>query len=506
MSEVKLLLGDSRELLKTLADNSLSCVICDPPYALVSIGKRFGKDGSAPAQFGTNGAYQRASAGFMGAKWDTGEVAFDPAFWNEVMRVIKPGGYLAAFGGSRSYHRLACAIEDAGWEIRDSIGYGHAPPILAWNYGSGFPKSHNISKSLDRMAGVEREVVGKRHEKYNTANGSTFGGSVPLAEHWNDLTVPSTDAAKEHEGKGTALKPSWEPICIARKPLSESSVAANCLRWGTGGINIDACRVGLNGEARPTGSGGPSLTVYEVGAIQPGRSGGNGGNETPEQGRWPPNVLLDSAMAQEMDKQSGQRPAGGKVKGHEPSHTGDNGIYGHFGRVENIPFTDSGGASRFFPILDYGPEDEQGWPDDVVPFFYTAKPAQSERNAGCDDLRQITPEEMTGRTAGSPGVGVSLTVSHNQSGTSGSARGNSHPTVKPVSVLKWLAALLCPPGGTILDPFAGSGSMGMAAINLNLGYIGMERETDYFRIGEARLKHAQGRTGLFADDEQEEAR
>ena len=446
MSEVKLLLGDSRELLKTLADNSLSCVICDPPYALVSIGKRFGKDGSAPAQFGTNGAYQRASAGFMGAKWDTGEVAFDPAFWNEVMRVIKPGGYLAAFGGSRSYHRLACAIEDAGWEIRDSIGYGHAPPILAWNYGSGFPKSHNISKSLDRMAGVEREVVGKRHEKYNTANGSTFGGSVPLAEHWNDLTVPSTDAAKEHEGKGTALKPSWEPICIARKPLSESSVAANCLRWGTGGINIDACRI--EGTWNPTpartfasGAGGmmtssrEDVTSERSGIIQ----------QSHPQGRWPANVIFSPEAAAELDRQSGQGQSGLATSGE--SKPGQIFGFGNDRGTEPRGYGDTGGASRF---------------------FFIAKPSQAERCAGLDD-------------------------------------GNPHPTVKPMELFSYLIQLVTPPGGTVLDPFTGSGSSGMAAVNGGFGFIGMEMEADYFQVGQARIRHSKGETGLFADDEKETA-
>jgi DNA modification methylase len=144
--------GDSREVLKGFADASIDSVVCDPPYALVSIGKRFGAENAAPAKAGKSGAYARASAGFMGQKWDTGETAFDPEFWVEVLRVLKPGGHLIAFSGTRTYHRLACAIEDAGFEMRD---------MIAWLYGSGFPKSHDVSKGIDKAAGAEREVVGQ---------------------------------------------------------------------------------------------------------------------------------------------------------------------------------------------------------------------------------------------------------------------------------------------------------------------------------------------------------
>ncbi len=166
--------GDSREVLKGLPDSSIDSVVCDPPYALVSIGKRFGSETAAPAKAGKTGAYQRASAGFMGKKWDTGETAFDPAFWAEVLRVLKPGGHLIAFGGTRTYHRLVCAIEDGGFEIRD---------MTAWLYGSGSPKSHNVSKAIDKAAGLTREVVGTR------ASAGGRGGSTASQSCRSDRSV-----------------------------------------------------------------------------------------------------------------------------------------------------------------------------------------------------------------------------------------------------------------------------------------------------------------------------
>ncbi len=220
--------GDCRDVVRELADCSIDACVTDPPYSLVSIQKRFGKPGSAPAKEGRDGLYRRASAGFMGQQWDTGEVAFDPAFWSEVLRVLKPGGHLVAFGGTRTYHRLACAIEDAGFEIRDQIG---------WCFGSGFPKSHNMG-----------------------------------------------------DGRGTALKPAWEPICLARKPLV-GTVAENVLAHGTGAINIDGCRVEIaaDDDAGSWGKGRSQGSCWS-----PGRK--NGGSE-PEgsrhpSGRWPANVIL----------------------------------------------------------------------------------------------------------------------------------------------------------------------------------------------------------------------
>ena len=266
------------ELLKMDADSIDSCVT-DPPYHLTSIVKRFGAAGAAPAK--GNPIYERSSRGFMGKQWDGGDIASRIETWAAVYRVLKPGGYLLAFGGTRTYHRMACAIEDAGFEIRDRIRYECSPgtkygPLfnslspeqagavmemlndqnglgseLAWEYGSGFPKSHDVSKGLDRMAGVEREIIGttaRRVGHGETRRVDGLCGGPAFRENPNQpgnlLTAPATDAARKWSGWGTALKPAHEPICVARKPLSEKTIAANVLRHGCGGINVDGCRVG----------------------------------------------------------------------------------------------------------------------------------------------------------------------------------------------------------------------------------------------------------------------
>ena len=231
--------ADNREVLATLADNSIDAVVTDPPYALVSIQKRFGKPGAAPAK---GDVYARASAGFMGKQWDTGEVAFAEEFWAQVWRVLKPGGHLVAFSGTRTYHRMVVAIEDAGFEIRDQ---------LAWVYGSGFPKSHDVAKGIDKHLGFERAKVRVRAPKNppNLVGGIGKGGSRPwvekaLEQGFHEAASPeaASPEAAIWSGYGTALKPSWEPICLARKPM-DGTVAENVLRWGVGALNIDGCRI-----------------------------------------------------------------------------------------------------------------------------------------------------------------------------------------------------------------------------------------------------------------------
>lgn len=235
--------GDCRETLAALPDNCIDSFVTDPPYHLTSVVKRFGADDSAPAQFGTDGVFARASRGFMGKQWDGGDIAFQPALWVEVLRVLKPGGHVAAFGASRGYHRMACAIEDAGFEIRDS---------LMWIYGTGFPKSHDVSKGIDKAAGAERSKI--RVDASEVRNPKATGGGRDEMEgatrpwieeamqrgfHEKDSDIAATEAAAEWQGWGTALKPAFEPIVLARKPLSEGTVAANVLRWRTGAINVD---------------------------------------------------------------------------------------------------------------------------------------------------------------------------------------------------------------------------------------------------------------------------
>lgn len=289
-----LLHDDCRRVLANMADNTVDSVVCDPPYHLTSIVRRFGP-GQAPAQFGTDGAYARASRGFMGQTWDGGDIAFDPTLWAEVLRVLKPGGHLLAFSGTRTYHRMAVAIEDAGFEIRD---------MLAWLYGSGFPKSHDFA--AESKAGGVRVLSPE------------FVGHV-MAEGW-----------------GTAVKPALEPICFARKPLV-GTVAANVLEWGVGGLNIDGCRVEAPDESTAHVSG---ANVGVFGADNR-RGMVRGGNTA---GRFPANVLHDGSdevvalFPREAGGGFGKR--GGRVGGvHE---------YGLAATMETVGYGDQGSAARFF--------------------------------------------------------------------------------------------------------------------------------------------------------------
>lgn len=329
--------GDSRDVLKTLADASVDSVVTDPPYSLVSIQKRFGKPGSAPAQEGRDGLYRRASAGFMGKTWDTGETAFDPEFWREVYRVLKPGGHLIAFSGTRTYHRMTCAIEDAGFEIRDQIG---------WLYGSGFPKSHDVSKGIDKARGTKGKFGARKPNVHSRGDHQLHEG---WRRPWMDDPeavnnsgreyIPATDAAREWQGWGTALKPAWEPICLARKPLS-GTVAETVLEHGTGALNIDGCRV-ETGDAWTPSTRGPSDSIGTF----------RTGSRTTEQhalGRWPANVIHDGSeeVLAAFPGEAGQQAP---IRGTEASVPAKGDVV--YGYRERVPFAghgDSGSAARFF--------------------------------------------------------------------------------------------------------------------------------------------------------------
>jgi DNA modification methylase len=423
MNPARILVGDMRQRLRELPDNSVDAVVTDPPYHLVSIVKRFGSATAAPLNNGDeaadrNGPYRRASRGFMGQTWDGGDVAFRPETWAEVLRVLKPGGHLVAFGGTRTYHRLACAIEDSGFELRD---------LVAWLYGSGFPKSHDIAKQIDRAAGAEREVIGRRPDHVISKKWREAEGRTDLPESILSITAPATDEAKAWAGWGTALKPALEPIALARKPLSEKSIAANVLRWGTGALNIEASRIdaetvtGWGGKA----AGGNTWNGDNCGLAKDG-------DPRPAQGRWPANVVHDGS-AEVLDGFPLTPGQGGNVTGEEPSDC-HSGVY-------------SGPRSRFaFPA--------RGDSGSAARFFYCAKASTEDRGDG-----------------------------------------NDHPTVKPVSLLCWLIRLVTPPGGLVLDPFLGSGSVGIAAEVAQSPFIGVELRAEYAAIAERRMKE---RAGLFA--------
>jgi site-specific DNA-methyltransferase (adenine-specific) len=438
MSDVQVLHGDALELLPTLDAASVDAVVTDPPYGLEFMGKdwdRFSVDrrlsgddnypaarptpyGRSTVRFGIGGSYGGDNLGAMHAfqRWCEQWAA-------ECLRVLKPGGYLLAFGGTRTHHRLACAVEDAGFEIRDSI---------AWLYGSGFPKSLDVSKAIDKAAGAEREASGERGntqcsylDRGETCPGHDDAGqSMSGATVHRILTAPATDDARRWSGWGTALKPAHEPIVVARKPLA-GTVAANVLAHGTGGLNIDWCRVGTGEELRrPERRGEGSVggwADYEQG---PGMYG-----TPPGAGRWPPNVVLDEAAAAELDRQSGTLTSGRLDRSRVTAKNGEGWRFNH--EKSGVYEADEGGASRFFPT-----------------FRYQAKAPTHER----------------------PRV-----------------NGTAHPTTKPLDLMRWLVRLVTPPGGVVLDPFAGSGTTGEACIIEGYRCVLIEREADYLPLIRARL-------------------
>lgn len=410
---IRLLHGDMLVELPKLAADSFHAAVTDPPYHLASIVKRFGAEDASPAK--GNDAYIRASKGFMGKQWDGGDIAFRAETWAHVYRVLKPGAFLLAFGGTRNSHRMVCAIEDAGFEIRDS---------LCWLYGSGFPKSHDVSKAIDRAAGAEREVVTQGAAVKRMIPGADQNESGWVKDNGR-LFVPTetraaTNAAHQWSGWGTALKPAHEPICVARKPLSEKSVAANVLRHGSGGINVDACRV--EAVAGDYSTGGVNAHEHSGWGMAPVRT------EQHTLGRWPANVAHDGSteVLAGFPDSNGQA---GAIVGSEPSATGDNGIYGHFDRVGFQPRGDTGSAARF---------------------FYTAKADKSDR------------------------------------------ADSKHPTVKPVDLMRWLVTLVCPPGGQLLDPFAGSGTTGEACMLAGFDCTLIERDSQHAKDIEHRIKRWSG--------------
>jgi len=528
MSEHAIELGDVVEVLKGYADNSFDAVLCDPPYGL----------------------------SFLGKRWD-----YDvpqAALWREVLRVCKPGAALIAFSGTRTYHRTVVQIEDAGWEIRDQ---------LAWMYGSGFPKSLDVSKAIDAAAGATREVIGSKlgrpgmsKDGSNQRSGfdAAFGGD-PSGGMSTDITGPATDAARAWSGYGTALKPAFEPAVLARKPL-EGTVAANVAKWGCGGLAIDACRIGEE----------PISTVCPKTDGRSNSIGKFAGRESSTHaGRWPANVIMDEEAGAALDAQTGDRPGmsgGGKHKaGATPGMFGA--IDGNASHIRG----DNGGASRF---------------------FYTAKSSRRERNAGVEDHRTWESVDLSRETeellrlskgisddttqllsdsewstslcgrlrtdkfqtgfkstietvsslitalrtsnASQPsnirGSILAATRTMQETGSSpvdcaesirllrlsstdvstASAldavnaallqlsevsrkelHGNFHSTVKPIALMQYLARLIMPPSpGAILVPFSGSGSEMIGALAAGWpAVLGIERESEYVEIARRRLAH-----------------
>ena len=376
--------GDNLATLKTYPDNYFDAVVTDPPYGL----------------------------SFMGKKWDYDVPRVE--LWAEVFRVLKPGGHLLAFAGTRTQHRMAVNIEDAGFEIRD---------LIAWVYGSGFPKSLDISKAIDKAAGAEREILNYKNlgagitsfEMGGVNTGKTLNGRDPIkaqkraekAQNY-EITAPATDAAKEWEGWGTALKPALEPITVARKPI-EQTVAANVLKYGTGGLNIDGARVGT--ETIKTNGGDKLPNLYGTfKTIEP----------TEHNGRWPANLIHDGSE----------------------------------------------------DVLNLFPNENE---ETAARFFYCPKASKSERDNG-----------LKGFEAKTAGVGALR-----DGGRESEGRGNFHPTVKPVDLMRYLVKLVTPKGGTVLDPFNGSGTTGVACKLEGFNYVGLEFDPEYCKISRARIQNYQ---------------
>jgi len=403
--------GDCIEVMETLKSFGLQydAVVTDPPYHLASIVKRFGKEGAAPVQEGSDGLFARASKGFMGKDWDGGDISYDPKTWRAAYDVLKPGAHLIAFGGTKSFHRIAVAIEDAGFELRDT---------LMWIYGTGFPKSHDVAKGIDKHLGtpgaiiptgdpVARMIPGADQDR----TGSWIKDNGRLFQPGEYL--PSSTEARVWQGWGTALKPAFEPIIIARRPL-EGTVAQNVLKYGTGAINIDGCRV-EPGE-RVSG-GGRNFDAWREGEGRNDRPDTHGeASVGHDRGRWPANVLHDGSdeVIDAFPIASGQ-VARARTDGVDQN----NNVFGalkHF-TANPEPRGDSGSAARF---------------------FYSAKASAKDR------------------------------------------AGSLHPTVKPVALMQWLIRLVAPPGATILDPFAGSGTTGAAAALEKCRAVLIEKDENYY--------------------------
>ena len=514
----KLIVGDCLDVMRTMEPNSVDAIVCDPPYGL----------------------------SFMGKDWDHGVPGVQ--FWREALRVAKPGAHLLAFGGTRTFHRLAVAIEDAGWEIRDTI---------MWVYGSGFPKSHDVSKAIDREAGA----LGIQSRGANYAGGDYAPRDKRFRSDYGYTFTSTTPGAKRWQGWGTALKPAWEPIIVARKPL-QGTVAANVLEWGTGAINVDGCRVGTDGGTKAVDFGETRGTMY---------GGGNGkptnGIETLPAGRWPANVIHDGSdevLAGFPVTTSGVA-VGGKGKASS--------IYG-------TKLDRSGGAD-----VGYGDTGS------AARFFYTAKSSRKDRNEGLDStctvkynvpiggalckdvsmalvtsLQRATSEQTVSWHIGESGASItglcqlatlsttltaisrittsqilslltplptnaSIQAANSETANGGNHAGsaaslslwtqnttsgnmelvpgvelvvsqmlstisdgenwkpltNIHSTVKPIALMCYLVRLVTPPAGVVLDPFMGSGSTGKAAALEGFGFIGIDTNPEYVEIARRRI-------------------
>ena len=461
---------DCLEVLKMMIEDEVfvDSIVTDPPYEL----------------------------GFMGRSWDSTGIAFQKETWELCFKILKPGGHLLAFSGSRTYHRIAVAIEDAGFEIRDQV---------MWLYGSGFPKSMNIGKAIDKKNGVQGDVIGTR---------KVTSSDIGQKSGWNHLNTDRGDyeyreIMNEYKGWGTALKPAHEPLVLARKPISEKSVVDNVLKHRTGGINIDECRVEGNDAKYPDtnpdfrdvakkamAQGGQDKLNFnqitgaerkkvvrktrdENGVWTDDNSGmkaeGSEYADADPRGRFPSNIMHDGSDVvkdifpnTKSSNVSRERKAGtefGQSSGWNKHKNVDSGLMPAYG--------DDGSASRY---------------------FYCAKTSKAERNQGLDNLPTKKASSMPGRR--NPNDMKDSKIDNDVTGRFVTQKKNIHPTVKPIKLMKYLCRLITPKGGTILDPFMGSGSTGMAAKEENFDFVGIEKEEEYFNIASARIESVETKSTL----------
>jgi len=427
-NQVRVSRGDSLRRLKKLEDNSIDSLACDPPAGISFMGREWDSD---------KGGRRKWSA------WLANIMA-------ECLRVLKPGAHGVIWALPRTVHWTMVAVEDAGFEIRD---------ILTHVFGSGFPKNHDVSKAIDKQLGAEREKVPYASrlaprwlEESNKGNDRPLDAIDGEDVHYSESDVPVTEEGAKWHGWGTALKPAHEMWILVRKPLSEKNVACNVLKWGTGAINIAACRIGDADTRGVTGS-----RDSEGWGTKGGHVAGSAC------GRYPSNFILSQPMDVILDNQSGISKSSSA-----PRHNkNEGGTATEFGLK---PFTyvpsfgdGEGGASRFFIVLE---------PESLLPFYYCPKPSAREKNRGCKQLDHR-----------SCGVGAL------RDGGRGKKAKNTHPTVKAVALMEYLIRMITPSKGIVLDPFMGSGSTGVAAVKKGFRFVGVDMSREYYNIAVARLRH-----------------
>jgi site-specific DNA-methyltransferase (adenine-specific) len=451
--------GDNIEVLKTLPENSIDSIVTDPPYGI----------------------------SFMSKKWDYDVPSVE--FWKEIFRVLKPGGHILSFGGTRTYHRMVISIEDAGFEIRDQI---------MWVYGSGFPKSHNIGKAVDKKKG-----------ETNISKGNG-----------------------EFEGWGTGLKPANEPICVARKPISEKTIASNVIKWGTGGINVDGCRIGMSQDDKDE-SYRKELNTIRDGFVKTSKP------EYKPEGRFPANFIIECICDEVIEGDKGE------VIINEGGYEDTSEIYGKYKNIRTTSYNDksdfhtnpncpcrlldeqsgegkstkykttlpkiagnnifnggNNGNGRTDIMTDRGYEDKGG----ASRFFYVPKVSKKERNMGLDGFEDKEKDRGNDLKCGNCGLwilrasGESCKCGEDRIEVRGKAK-NTHPTVKPIELMRYLVRLVTPRDGIVLDPFMGSGSTGVATLIEDFKFVGIEMDEDYYEIAKQRVNSHKDFSEFFEEKE-----